>query len=61
MENKVNGEYVIQSLINQIAESSRNLAEREAVITEQYQRIQELEKELEKYRNKEIEEMDKAK
>lgn len=61
MENKVNGEYVIQSLINQIAESSRNLAEREAVITEQYQRIQEFEKELEKYRNKEIKEMDKAK
>lgn len=35
------------------------IANRDAVITEQYERIAELEKELQEYREKEIAEMDK--
>jgi len=55
-----NGDYIIQSLRNQLADRGMDIASRDAVITEQYQRIDELEKELEEYRKNELEEMDSA-
>lgn len=48
-----NKDYVNQSLVNQIADLSMQIANRDAIITELHQ-------ELEGYRNKEIEEMDSA-
>lgn len=50
--------YVIRSLANQSADAAVKIAERDAIITEQYQEIEQLKKELEKYLEKEIEEMD---
>lgn len=50
-----NKDYVNQSLVNQIAGLSMQIAERDAIITEQFQQIQELQSE------NEIEEMDSAK
>ena len=49
-----NKDYINQSLVNQIASLSMQTAERDAIITEQFQQIQELQS------NKEIEEMDKG-
>lgn len=49
--NQFNNEYVNQSLINQIAELSMRVAERDAIITEQQVELKELRKER-------IEEMD---
>lgn len=57
---QVNPQYVIQSFQKQISDLSMDVANRDAVITEQYQQIAELEKELKEYRGKEIEEMDSA-
>ncbi len=56
-----NKDYIIQSLQMQMSNHPLELANRDAVITEQYQQIEELNKQLEEYRNKEIEEMDSAK
>lgn len=42
-----NKEYINQSLLNQIANLSMQVAERDALITEQHQQIKELEKEKE--------------
>ena len=50
-----NKDYVNQSLVNQIANLSMQIAERDAIITEQYQQIQELQS------DKEVEDMDSAK
>lgn len=49
---KANPEYVIYSLQNQLAEANLKIAERDAVITEYYQKIQELEKELAELKDK---------
>lgn len=46
-----NKDYVNQSLVNQIAEMSMSIAERDAIITEQHL-------ELEEFKQKEIEQMD---
>ena len=54
MQTKPNTEYVNQSLVNQIAELSMRIAERDAVITEQYNQINELKEELKELRTKEI-------
>ncbi|MFD2658635.1 hypothetical protein [Gracilibacillus thailandensis] len=53
-----NQEYVVQSLIGQIAENAGKLASRDAIIVEKNQKIKQLEEELAEYRNKEIEEME---
>ena len=58
-EKGINGDYIIQSLQMQISESIMKIAERDALITEHHEKIVELEKELEGYREKEIKEMDK--
>jgi len=50
---EINGEYVKQSLVNQIANLSIQIAERDAVITEQQM-------ELEKLREEQIKQMDEA-
>jgi len=42
MNEQVNGEYILQSLQNQIARLSYQVAERDAIITEQQQEIQKL-------------------
>lgn len=55
-----NKDYINQSLVNQIADFARQVAIRDATITEIYQQIAELTKELEEYRGKEIKEMDKG-
>lgn len=55
-----NKDYINQSLVSQIAELTMKIAERDAAITELYQEREKLNKELKEYRNKEIEEMDKA-
>lgn len=52
-QNQPNKDYINQSLVNQIANMSLQIAQRDAVITEQQM-------ELEEYRKKEIEEMDKG-
>lgn len=52
-QNQPNKDYINQSLVNQIANLSMQIAQRDAVITEQQQ-------ELEEYRQKEIEEMNNA-
>lgn len=46
-----NKDFINQALVNQVAELSYKVAERDAIITELYQ-------ELNEYREKEIEEMD---
>lgn len=53
MDKQPNKDYINQSLVNQIANLSMQIAQRDAVITEQQM-------ELEEYRKKEIEEMDKG-
>lgn len=58
--NKPNKDYVNQSLVNQLADASLKIAERDAAITELYQEIGKLNKELEDLRQQQIEEMDKA-
>lgn len=61
MEQKqVNKEYVIQSLMNQIAGLSMDRAERDSIITELYQEIDTLSSEIKECRDKEIEQMDSA-
>ncbi|WP_193064920.1 hypothetical protein [Oceanobacillus oncorhynchi] len=55
-----NKDYINHSLVNQLAEASMKIAERDATITEQYQQIGELNKELEELRQQQIDEMDKA-
>lgn len=49
--------FQIQSLVNQIAEYSLKVATKDEVIAKQKMRIRELEKELNEYRQKEIEKM----
>ena len=56
---QINQNYVNQSLANQLADLHMQLATRDAVITEQYEKMAEMEKELQEYRDKEITEMDK--
>ncbi|GGJ48428.1 hypothetical protein [Virgibacillus salexigens] len=55
-----NKDYIIQSLQGQISNSSFLIAERDAIITEQHQEIQELKKQIEEITEKQIEEMDSA-
>ena len=50
---------MIQSLQLQLSESTFKIAERDAMVTQHHEKIVELEKELEGYREKEIKEMDK--
>lgn len=57
-DKQINGDYIIQSLQMQLSESAYKIAERDALITEHHEKIVELEKELEGYREKEIKEMD---
>ena len=59
MDNQPNKDYVIQSLQLQLSESTFKIAERDAIVTQHHEKIKELEKELEGYREKEIKEMDK--
>lgn len=54
-----NKDFMNQSLVNQIADLSIRIAEREAVITEQYMKLQELEKEITRLRDEKIKELDK--
>lgn len=55
-----NKDYINHSLVNQLAEASMKIAERDATITELYQENTELNKELEELRQQQIDEMDKA-
>lgn len=55
-----NKNYVNQSLVNQIANFSLQIAERDAVITELSLENQQLKKELEELRAEQIKEMDNA-
>ena len=59
MQNDINKDYIIQSLQLQLSESAIKIAERDAMVTQHHEKIVELEKELEGYREKEIKEMDK--
>ena len=59
MDNQPNKDYMIQSLQLQLSESTFKIAERDAMVTQHHEKIVELEKELEGYREKEIKEMDK--
>ena len=52
MDNQPNKDYINQSLVSQIARLSMQIAERDAIITEQQQ-------ELEQLKNEQIDEMDK--
>ncbi|MFD1066701.1 hypothetical protein [Oceanobacillus locisalsi] len=54
-----NKDYINQSLVNQLAESNMKIAERDALITEQYQEIEELNEELDELKGQQINEMDK--
>lgn len=58
MDNRINKDYVVNSLANQVANLSLGNAEKDAVIASQQERIQELEKELDETRNEQIKEMD---
>lgn len=58
MQNNVNKDYIIQSLQLQLSESTYKIAERDAMVTQHHEKIKELEKELEGYREKEIKDMD---
>ena len=51
--------YVIQSLVNQIAQASLSIAEREGRIAELQEELNDVKEQLEKLRNEQIEEMDK--
>ena len=55
---QVNKDYIIQSLQIQNSENVIKIAERDAMVTQHHEKIKELEKELEGYREKEIKEMD---
>ncbi|MCC2248866.1 hypothetical protein JUJ52_02685 [Virgibacillus sp. AGTR] len=55
-----NKDFIIQSLQVQLSQASLNVAQRDAIITEQKQQLDELKKELEQSRKKQIEEMDNA-
>ena len=59
MQDNINKDYMIQSLQLQLSESTFKIAERDAIVTQHHEKIKELEKELEGYREKEIKEMDK--
>lgn len=50
-------DYIIQSLSNQLAEASLKIAEREAIITEQVEKINALEKEIGDLREEHIQNM----
>lgn len=58
MDNQPNKDYMIQSLQLQLSESAIKIAERDAMVTQHHEKIKELEKELEGYREKEIKDMD---
>ncbi|MDY7044030.1 hypothetical protein RVS70_07400 [Virgibacillus sp. M23] len=55
-----NKDFIIQSLQVQLSQSALNVAQRDAIITEQKQQLDELKKELEQSRKQQIEEMDNA-
>ena len=52
-------DYVVQSLVNQVAQSSLVIAEREARIAELQEELNDVKEQLEKLRNEQIGEMDK--
>jgi len=58
MNEQTNANYIIQSLSMQLSESNLKVAERDAVIAEQYEKIKELEEEVENLRKAQIAEMD---
>ena len=58
MQDNINKDYMIQSLQFQLSESTFKIAERDAMITQHFEKIKELEKELESYQEIEIREMD---
>jgi len=58
MNEQPNTNYVIQSLSMQLSESNLKVAERDAVIAGQYEKIKELEEEVENLRKEQIAEMD---
>lgn len=55
---KANPEYMIYSLQNQLAEANLKIAERDAVITEYFQKIKDLEIEIDELRNEKIKQLD---
>ena len=58
MNEQPNANYIIQSLSMQLSESNLKVAERDAVIAEQYEKLKELEEEVENLRKAQIAEMD---
>ena len=58
MEETNHRSYIIQSLSMQLSESNLKVAERDAVIAEQYEKLKELEEEVENLRKAQIAEMD---
>jgi len=52
-------EYVVNSLLNQVAQSSLAIAEREGRIAELQEELNDVKEQLEKLRNEQIGEMDK--
>jgi len=54
-------DYVVQSLVNQVAQSSLAIAEREGRIAELQEQITEISEQLEKARKEQIESMDRDK
>ena len=58
MNEQPNANYIIQSLSMQLSESNLKVAERDAVIAEQYEKIKGLEEEVENLRKAQIAEMD---
>ncbi len=58
MNEQPNANYIIQSLSMQLSESNLKVAERDAVIADQYEKIKELEEEVENLRKAQIAEMD---
>ena len=52
-------EYVVNSLVNQVAQSSLAIAEREGRIAELQEELNDVKEQLEKLRNEQIGEMDK--
>lgn len=57
-EKSLNSDYIIQSLQIQLSENIMKIAERDALVTQHYEKIQELEKELEGLRKEQIKDMD---
>lgn len=57
---KADDKKIIDSLLGRIQQLTYEGATKDAFLRDQQERIQELENELEEYRNKEIEEMDKG-